>query len=43
MAREKGIIKLDGTSGDISFYKAKDGKLLRDNMFHYWPVIKTEI
>jgi len=25
MARQKGIIKLEGTIGDISFYKSKDG------------------
>ena len=29
MARQKGIIKLDGTIGDITFYKTKDGDLAR--------------
>ncbi len=29
MARQKGIIKLEGTIGDISFYKSKDGYLAR--------------
>ncbi len=29
MARQKGIIKLEGTIGDISFYKSKDGFLAR--------------
>ncbi len=29
MARQKGIIKLEGTIGDISFYKSKDGHLAR--------------
>lgn len=29
MARQKGIIKLQGTIGDISFYKSKDGHLAR--------------
>lgn len=30
MARQKGIIKLKGTVGDISFYKSKDGYLARE-------------
>lgn len=30
MARQKGIIKLDGTIGDITFYKSKDGFLARE-------------
>ncbi len=30
MARQKGIIKLEGTIGDISFYKSKDGYLARE-------------
>src|SRR3970040_2331081 len=30
MARQKGIIKLKGTSGDITFYKTKDGHLARE-------------
>ncbi|WP_026899436.1 hypothetical protein [Daejeonella oryzae] len=30
MARQKGIIKLKGTIGDISFYKSKDGYLARE-------------
>lgn len=30
MARQKGIIKLDGTIGGISFYKSKDGYLARE-------------
>lgn len=29
MARQKGIIKLEGTIGDISFYKSQDGFLAR--------------
>jgi hypothetical protein len=30
MARQKGIIKLDGTIGDITFYKTRDGYLARE-------------
>ena len=30
MARQKGIIKLNGTIGDITFYKSKDGYLARE-------------
>ena len=30
MARQKGIIKLKGTIGDISFYKTQDGYLARE-------------
>ncbi|MEQ9467826.1 MAG: hypothetical protein RLN88_10480 [Ekhidna sp.] len=30
MARQKGIIKLKGTIGDVSFYKSKDGYLARE-------------
>jgi hypothetical protein len=30
MARQKGIIKLDGTIGDITFYKSKDGYLAKE-------------
>ena len=30
MARQKGIIKLLGTVGDITFYKAKEGYLARE-------------
>lgn len=30
MARQKGIIKLDGTIGDITFYKSQDGFLARE-------------
>ena len=30
MARQKGIIKLDGTIGDITFYKTRDGFLARE-------------
>lgn len=30
MARQKGIIKLEGKIGDISFYKSKDGFLARE-------------
>jgi hypothetical protein len=30
MARQKGIIKLKGTVGDITFYKSKDGYLARE-------------
>ncbi len=30
MARQKGIIKLDGTIGDITFYKSADGYLARE-------------
>ena len=29
MARQKGIIKLKGTIGGISFYKTQDGHLAR--------------
>lgn len=29
MARQKGIIKLEGTIGDVSFYKSQDGYLAR--------------
>lgn len=30
MAKQKGIIKLYGTIGDITFYKSKDGYLTRE-------------
>ena len=30
MARQKGIVKLEGTIGDVSFYKSKDGYLARE-------------
>lgn len=30
MARQKGIVKLQGTIGDVSFYKSKDGYLARE-------------
>lgn len=30
MARQKGIIKVKGTMGDMSFYKTKDGHLVRE-------------
>ena len=30
MARQKGIIKLKGTIGDITFYKTQDGHLVRE-------------
>ena len=30
MARQKGIIKLDGTIGDITFYKTQDGYLAKE-------------
>ena len=30
MARQKGIIKLKGKIGDLSFYKTKDGYLARE-------------
>ncbi len=30
MARQKGIVKLEGTIGDLSFYKSKDGYLARE-------------
>ncbi|MGL1885473.1 MAG: hypothetical protein OCD76_03070 [Reichenbachiella sp.] len=30
MARQKGIIKLEGSIGDVSFYKSKDGYLARE-------------
>ncbi|MFT5252316.1 MAG: hypothetical protein ACI87N_001323 [Flavobacteriales bacterium] len=30
MARQKGIIKLKDTIGDITFYKTKDGHLARE-------------
>ena len=31
MAKQKSIIKLEGTIGDITFYKSKDGYLARQN------------
>ena len=30
MAKQKGIIKLDGTIGGITFYKSQDGYLARE-------------
>jgi hypothetical protein len=30
MAKQKGVIKLDGTIGDITFYKTQDGYLTRE-------------
>ena len=30
MAKQKGIIKLDGTIGDVTFYKSQDGYLARE-------------
>lgn len=30
MARQKGIIKIKGTIGDLSFYKTRDGDLVRE-------------
>ena len=30
MARQRSIIKLDGTIGGITFYKSKDGYLARE-------------
>jgi hypothetical protein len=30
MARQKGIIKIEGTVGDLTFYKSKDGHLVRE-------------
>jgi len=30
MAKQKGIIKLDGTIGDITFYRSKDGYVARE-------------
>lgn len=30
MAKQKGIVKLEGTIGDVSFYKTSDGFLARD-------------
>jgi hypothetical protein len=30
MAKQKGIIKLKGTIGDITFYKSKDGYIARE-------------
>ncbi len=30
MARQKGVIKLEGAVGDISFYKTKDGYMVRE-------------
>ena len=29
MAKQSGIIKLEGTIGDVTFYKSKDGLLAR--------------
>lgn len=31
MAKQKGIIKIDGTIGDITFYKSQDGYMAREN------------
>jgi hypothetical protein len=31
MAKQKGVIKLEGTIGDITFFKSKDGFLAREN------------
>lgn len=31
MAKQKGIIKLDGTIGDITFYKSADGYMAKEN------------
>lgn len=30
MARQRGIIKINGTLGDITFYKSKDGYMVRE-------------
>ncbi|RST25409.1 hypothetical protein EIZ46_11240, partial [Chryseobacterium lacus] len=30
MARQKGLIKLKGTMGDITFYRTKDGYMARE-------------
>ena len=30
MARQKGILKIKGTIGDITFYKTKDGYLVKE-------------
>jgi hypothetical protein len=30
MARQKGIIKIEGTVGDLTFYKSKDGHLVKE-------------
>jgi hypothetical protein len=30
MARQKGIIKLEGTIGDITFHKSKDGYIAKE-------------
>ena len=30
MAKQKGILKLDGTIGGITFYKSQDGYLARE-------------
>lgn len=32
MAKQKGIIKIDGTIGDITFYKTEDGYLAKENV-----------
>ena len=39
MAKQRGIIKLEGTIGDITFFKSKDGYLARENK----PVSGTRI
>jgi hypothetical protein len=39
MARQKGIIKLKGTIGDISFYRTQDGHLAREK----WGVDASRI
>ena len=30
MPKQRGIIKLDGTIGDITFYRTKDGYMARE-------------
>lgn len=39
MARQKGLIKIEGELGDIQFYKTKDGYLARENN----PISKDRI
>jgi hypothetical protein len=32
MAKQKGIVKLEGTIGDITFYKTADGYMAKENV-----------
>lgn len=39
MAQQKGIIKLDGTIGGITFYKSKGGYLAREKAVYLLTVL----